>query len=183
MCLIFPRSVCVLCLSPLFWWFIISVDVLPLAIIIHTLPFPYETIFDELGTNYGAHLIQLSWDFFWKLYVPLYLSYFLRNMMAPVSGFVHMGHQDQDGEKVGQMYFLIESLRLLRTEKSKNSYNFKSYNLILAVAVSKIRVSGLRRNLGCARYAQSWVFFQNFQNTAFLLLYYSASKKATAMRW
>ena len=103
MCLIFPRSVCVLCLSPLFWWFIISVDVLPLAIIIHTLPFPYETIFDELGTNYGAHLIQLSWDFFWKLYVPLYLSYFLRNMMAPVSGFVHMGHQDQDGGKVGQM--------------------------------------------------------------------------------
>ena len=29
--------------------------------------------------------------------------------------------------------------------------------------------------------AQSWVFFQNYQNTAFLLLYYSASKKATAM--
>ena len=53
--------------------------------------------------------------------------------------------------------------------------------LILAVAVSKILVSGFRRNLGCARYAQSWVFFQNFQNTAFLLLFYSVSKKATEM--
>ena len=51
----------------------------------------------------------------------------------------------------------------------------------LAVGLSKIRVPGFRRNLGCAQYAQSWVFFQNFQNIAFLLLYYSASKKATAM--
>ena len=38
-----------------------------------------------------------------------------------------------------------------------------------------------RCNLGCARYVQSRVFFQNFQNTVFLLLYYSASKKATAL--
>ena len=38
----------------------------------------------------------------------------------------HMGHKDQDGEKVGQMS---------RSEKSKNSYTFKSYYLILAVAV------------------------------------------------
>ena len=49
------------------------------------------------------------------------------------------------------------------------------------VEVSKIRVSGFRRNLGCARYTQSWVFFQNFQNTALLLLYYPASKKTIEM--
>ena len=35
--------------------------------------------------------------------------------------------------------------------------------------------------LGCTPYAQSWVFFQYFQNTAFWWLYYSACKKATAM--
>ena len=35
--------------------------------------------------------------------------------------------------------------------------------------------------LGCVPYAQSWVFFQILQNTVFLLLYYSACKKATAM--
>ena len=29
-------------------------------------------------------------------------------------------------------------------------------------------------HLGCALHARSLVFFQNFQNTAFLLLYYSA---------
>ena len=93
----------------------------------------------------------------------------------------HMGHQDQDGEKVGQMSFFFKSQRLLRTEKSKNSYTFKSYYLILASGVLKIWVSGFGRNLGCVRYAQSWVFFQNFQNPAFLLLYYSASKKARTM--
>ena len=35
--------------------------------------------------------------------------------------------------------------------------------------------------LGCVQYTQSWVFFQILQNTVFLLLYYSACKKATAM--
>ena len=85
------------------------------------------------------------------------------------------------GKKLDKCHFFFKSQRLLRTEKSKNSYTFKSYYLILASGVLKIWVSGFRRNLGCARYAQSWVFFQNFQNTAFLLLYYSASKKATAM--
>ena len=35
--------------------------------------------------------------------------------------------------------------------------------------------------LWCTPYAQSWVFFQYFQNTAFWWLYYSACKKATAM--
>ena len=63
----------------------------------------------------------------------------------------------------------FKSQRLLRTEKSKNSYTFKSYYLILAFAVLNIGVSGFRRNLGCARYTQSWVFFQNFQNTAFFV--------------
>ena len=42
-----------------------------------------------------------------------------------------MGHQDQDGEKVGQM-----SLFDWMLEKSKNSYTFKSYYLILAGGVS-----------------------------------------------
>ena len=36
-------------------------------------------------------------------------------------------------------------------------------------------------HIGCALHAQSWVFFQNCQNTDFLLLYYSACKKATVM--
>ena len=35
--------------------------------------------------------------------------------------------------------------------------------------------------LGCVPYARSWVFFQICQNTVFLLVYYSACKKATAM--
>ena len=47
--------------------------------------------------------------------------------------------------------------------------------------LQKIGVSGFRRNIGCALYTRFWVFFQNFQNVAFLLLYYSACKKATAM--
>ena len=73
------------------------------------------------------------------------------------------------GKKLDKCRFLIESLRLLRTEKSKNSFTFMSYYLILAVTVSKIRVSGFKRNLGCALYAQSWVFFQNFRSTAFFV--------------
>ena len=76
-----------------------------------------------------------------------------------------MSHQDQDGENVGQMSLFLKSQRLLRTEKSKNSYTFKSYYLILASRVLKIWVSCFRRNLGCARYAQSWVLFQNFHNS------------------
>ena len=80
------------------------------------------------------------------------------------------------GEKLDKCHFSIENLRILRTEKSKNSYY-----LILAVRVSKIRVSCFRRNLGCAKYVQSWVFFQNFQNTFFVLLYFSAYKKATSL--
>ena len=85
------------------------------------------------------------------------------------------------GKKLDKCHSLIKSSRLLRREKRKNSYTFRSYYLNLAVGVSKIRVSGFRRNIGCSRFVQSWVFFQNFQNTALLLLYYSASKKATEM--
>ena len=51
-----------------------------------------------------------------------------------------MGHQDQDGEKVGQMSLFFKSQRLLRTEKIKNSYTFKSYYLLLVRGVSKIRM-------------------------------------------
>ena len=51
---------------------------------------------------------------------------------------IHMGHQDQDRRKVGQMSLFFKSQRLLRTEKSKNSYTFKSYYLILALGVLKI---------------------------------------------
>ena len=51
---------------------------------------------------------------------------------------------------------------------------------ILAGKIVTNKISGFRRNLGCAPYAQIWVFFQIVQNTAFSLLYYSACKKATA---
>ena len=71
------------------------------------------------------------------------------------------------GKKLDKCHFFFKSQRLLRTEKSKNSYTFKSYYLILASGVLKIWVLGFRHNLGGARYAQSWVFFHNFQNTAF----------------
>ena len=69
------------------------------------------------------------------------------------------------GKKLDKCHFFFKSQRLLRTEKSKNSYTFKSYYLILASRVLNIWVSGFRRNLGCARYAQSWVLFQNFHNS------------------
>ena len=59
--------------------------------------------------------------------------------------------------------------------------NSKSLFSFIQCLPQKIQVSAFGRNLGCAAYAQNWVFFQNFQNTAFLLLYYSARKKATTM--
>ena len=59
--------------------------------------------------------------------------------------------------------------------------NSKSLFLFIQCLPQKIQVSAFGRNLGCAPYAQNWVFFQNFQNTAFLLLYYSAREKATTM--
>ena len=62
----------------------------------------------------------------------------------------------------------------------KTSFFYK-FQLIIVWKLQKIWVSDFRGNLGCVPYARSWVFFQNFQNTAFLLLYYSARKKATAM--
>ena len=75
------------------------------------------------------------------------------------------------GKKLDKCHSFFKSQRLLRIEKSKNSYTFKSYYLILALGVLRIWVSGLRRNLGWARYAQSWVFFQHFQNTAFFVAF------------
>ena len=42
------------------------------------------------------------------------------------------------GKKLAKCHFFIKSQRLLWTEKSKNSYNFKSYYLILPSGVLKI---------------------------------------------
>ena len=69
----------------------------------------------------------------------------------------------------------------VRTDKSKNWHNLESFYLILAEKLVLNQMSGLRCNQGCAPYAQSWMFFQNVQNTDFFLLFYSACKKATAM--
>ena len=45
----------------------------------------------------------------------------------------------------------------------------------------KIQVSAFRCHLGCTPYAPNWVFFSsNLWNWTFLLLYYSARKKATS---
>ena len=56
--------------------------------------------------------------------------------------------------------------------------NSKSLCLFIQCLPQKIQVSAFGRNLGCAPYAKNWVFFQN---TAILLLYYSACEKATTM--
>ena len=45
----------------------------------------------------------------------------------------------------------------------------------------KNQVSGFRRSVGSAPYTRNRVFFSNLWNSSFLLLYYSACKKATAM--
>ena len=125
---------------------------------------------------------------FWQLYstrlwINLYPKPWQAEHFWPINPifYVYGSSGPGRGKSWTNVTFFFKSQRLLWTDKSKNSYTFKSFYLILFSAVLKIWVSGFRRNLGCARYAQSWVFFQNFQNTAFLLLYYSASKKATAM--
>ena len=54
---------------------------------------------------------------------------------------------------------------------SKSSKNwffpnfFYIFLLIFVCKLQKIWVSDLRRNLGCAPYAQSWVYFENFEKT------------------
>ena len=68
-----------------------------------------------------------------------------------------------------------------RTAQSKNWHNLEFFYLILAGKIVPNKISCIRRNLGCAPYPQSWVLFQKFKNTVFLLLYYSACKTATAM--
>ena len=47
--------------------------------------------------------------------------------------------------------------------------------------LQKIQVSGFKRNLGYAQYAQSWVFLKKIQKLTLLLLYYSACKKTAGM--
>ena len=42
-----------------------------------------------------------------------------------------MGHQDQDGEKVGQMSLFDQKLEAATDREKQKSYTFKSYNLIL----------------------------------------------------
>ena len=57
-------------------------------------------------------------------------------------------------------------------------FTYSSYSW--CISFRKYQVSTFRCYLGCVPHTQSWVFFQNGQNTAFWLLYYSASKKPTA---
>ena len=85
------------------------------------------------------------------------------------------------GKKLTKCQFFFQSEMLVRTDKRKKLHDLESFYLIFAGKIVPNKISGFRRNLGFAPYTQSWVFFQNVQNTAFLLLYYSACKKATAM--
>ena len=75
----------------------------------------------------------------------------------------------------GSVWWLSVFMEMEFLQNSKSLFSF------IQCPLQKIQVSAFRRNLGCVPYAQNWVFFQKFQNTAFLLLYYSAYKKATAM--
>ena len=84
------------------------------------------------------------------------------------------------GKTLTKCHFFFKSEKLVQTDKSKNRHTFKSYYLILGGKFEPKKILTKKFNLGCAPYARSWVFFQNFQNIAFLLLYYSACKKATA---
>ena len=77
-----------------------------------------------------------------------------------------MGHQDQDGEKVRQMS-LFDWKFEAAMDREKQKFKRFQVILILTVTVSKIQVSGFRRNLGCALYAQICLFFQNFQKPTF----------------
>ena len=81
----------------------------------------------------------------------------------------YMGHTDQDGKKVDEksLYFLSE--KLVRTEKSNNLHNLESFYLILAGKSVPNKFSGFRRNLGCAPYAQSWVFFSKCSKYSFFV--------------
>ena len=61
--------------------------------------------------------------------------------------------------------------------KSAFAQNLFGKNLKLPETLRTIS----RYDQGCAPHARSWVFFQNCQNLAFMMLYYSAFKKATTM--
>ena len=73
-----------------------------------------------------------------------------------------MSHRDQDGEKVENFHFFFKSTKLVRTYEIKNCLNLKSFYLILAGKVVPSKISALRLKLGCAPYAQKWVFFVKF---------------------
>ena len=83
--------------------------------------------------------------------------------------------------KVGQMSLFDQKLEAATDREKQKFIHFQVLLSNLSWWSVQNQVSDFWRNLGCAPYAQSWVFFQNFQNTAFLFLYYSAHKKATAM--
>ena len=54
------------------------------------------------------------------------------------------------------------------SKSAKNGFFPHSFHIFLFILVSKLQkfwVSDLGRNLGCAPYAQSWVFFENFEKT------------------
>ena len=80
------------------------------------------------------------------------------NTKQPLSNILSFGCFQRNSEV---NFFLSE--KLVRTDKSKIWHNLEFFYLILALGVLKIWVSGLRHNLGCARYAQSFFFFQTFK--------------------
>ena len=115
-----------------------------------------------LGLDLEGNTMWTSWRSYIVLVVVLHL---VPLALYNISHGTHIWViRTRTGKKLDKCHFFFKSQRLLRTEKSKNSYTFKSYYLILASRVLKIWVSGFRRNLGCARYAQIWVFFQNFKS-------------------
>ena len=69
----------------------------------------------------------------------------------------------------------LYQLRIIRVSYLL-TYNSHSWSK----SIRKYQISTFSCYLVCTPYTQSWVFFQNGQNTAFWLLYYSSSKKPTA---
>ena len=94
----------------------------------------------------------------------------------------HMGHQDQDGEKVGQMSLFDWKLEAATDREKQKFIHFQvllshlswcSIKNLSFGFLPKARVRTVRPNLG--------VFFPNLLNSTFLSLYYSAHEKATAV--
>ena len=57
-----------------------------------------------------------------------------RNFTSAISEHIWV-IRTRTGKKLDKCHFFLKSQRLLRTEKSKNSYTFKSYYLILVATV------------------------------------------------